>query len=267
MAFRFPFLSSVQRHALIALYALQQELNDVVEDCSDANVALTTLRWWEQQLDKLYNSDSVPEHPLLQALKPFITRYSLPLAEILALPDALRTQLTQARFQNMEQLCHYSKLAGMVQGRLTSRVLGFSAEQTLDFADKVGEICQLVMIYSRIGADTRLGKLYIPVELLQQFNVPAHLVLNRHGGVEFTALMNAWLATLKQQFNFALALLPSADNRRQRPSLAMLSVAWAQLNEIEQDGLQNIMQYQLVVPRPRQQRLFWKTWLCGFRPV
>ena len=122
------------------------------------------------------------------------------------------------------------------------------------------------MIYSRIGADTRLGKLYIPVELLQQFNVPAHLVLNRHGGVEFTALMNAWLATLKQQFNSALALLPSADNRRQRPSLAMLSVAWAQLNEIEQDGLQNIMQYQLVVPRPRQQRLFWKTWLCGFRP-
>lgn len=267
MAFRFPFLSRSQRQALIVLYALQQELQDVVQDCSQADLALTTLSWWEKQINGLFASTDKPEHPLMQALLPLIGLYCLPQSELQALIDAYRTELTQARFQNMAQLRRYAAAAGMVQGRLSSRVLGFSVPQTLDFAGKVGETAVLVRLFSRIGADARQGKLYIPVETLQAFNVPAHLVINRQGGAEFKTLLYMSMAELQQQIKSVVAMLPSADRRRQRVSLAVLATIAALLEEIRLDGVENIMNYQLIVPRARQQRLAWKTWLFGFNPV
>jgi 15-cis-phytoene synthase len=267
MAFRFPFLSRVQRQALVVLYALQQELLEVVQDCTEANLALTTLNWWQQQISLLYVDKAMPEHPLMQALQSFIAVYALPQSELMALVNAHYTELTLARFQDMNQLRQYACQTGMVQGRLSSRVLGFTEQQTLVFAEKVGELCQTVKLFSQIGADARLGRLYIPVAMLQEFNVPASVVLNGHGSAEFMALLNTWLAELKGQFKSVVTLLPRVDKYRQRASLAILAIAAALLREIEQDGLVNILQYQLIVPRPRQQRLFWKTWLCGFRPV
>ncbi|PIT16787.1 hypothetical protein BGI33_03485 [Snodgrassella alvi] len=267
MAFRFPFLSRAQRQALVVLYALQQELREVVQDCSEANVALTTLNWWQQQISQLYADKAMQEHPLMQALQPLIAEYALPQSELQALIKAHCTELTQARFQDMKQLRQYACQAGMVQGRLGSRVLGFTEQQTLEFAEKAGELCQSVKLFSQIGADARQGRLYIPVAMLQQFNVPAHQILNAHGSAEFMSLLSTWLVELKRQFKSIVALLPQADKYRQRSSLAMLAISSALLEEIEQDGLANVLQYQLIVPRPRQQRLFWKTWLCGFRPV
>jgi 15-cis-phytoene synthase len=267
MAFRFPFLCRSRRQALMVLYALQQELQEVVHDCTDATVALTTLNWWQQQIHELYSAKAMPLHPLMQALQPLIAEYALPQSELLTLIKAHFTELTEARFQDRSQLHLYAFQAGMVTGCLGSRILGFTEQQTLEFAGKVGELCQLVKLFSQIGADARQGQLYIPVAMLQEFNVPAHVVLNGRGSAEFTALLNTWLDELKKQFKTVMTLLPAVDKGRQGASLAMLKIASALLREIEQDGVANVVRYQLIVPRPRQQRLCWQIWLYNFLPL
>lgn len=54
------------RNALVALRALQCELDDVVEQCSDRDVALRKLDYWRKEL--LSDSSAQP-HPVAQALR------------------------------------------------------------------------------------------------------------------------------------------------------------------------------------------------------
>jgi phytoene synthase len=48
--YSFMFLSPERRRAITALYAFCREVDDVVDECSDENVARTTLAWWRGQV-------------------------------------------------------------------------------------------------------------------------------------------------------------------------------------------------------------------------
>ncbi|MFT5447385.1 MAG: phytoene synthase [Gammaproteobacteria bacterium] len=54
------------RNALVALRALQCELDDVVEQCSDRDVALRKLDYWQKEL---LNDNSAQPHPVSLALR------------------------------------------------------------------------------------------------------------------------------------------------------------------------------------------------------
>ena len=62
----FRFLSAPQRDAMTILYAYCRELDDIVDDSRDANVARTTLAWWRQDLAKAFQANATPEHPVNQ---------------------------------------------------------------------------------------------------------------------------------------------------------------------------------------------------------
>ena len=48
--YSFLFLPEKQRLAITALYAFCREVDDVVDECSDADVARTKLNWWRQEI-------------------------------------------------------------------------------------------------------------------------------------------------------------------------------------------------------------------------
>ena len=51
-----------KRRAITALYAFCREVDDVVDECSDENVARTTLDWWRGQVAEIYGGK--PQHPV-----------------------------------------------------------------------------------------------------------------------------------------------------------------------------------------------------------
>ena len=55
----FRFLSVEKRNAITVLYAFCRELDDVVDGCTDPNVAQITLNWWRSDLEKVFNSSSL----------------------------------------------------------------------------------------------------------------------------------------------------------------------------------------------------------------
>ena len=64
----------------------------------------------------------------------------------------------------------------------------------------------------------------------------------------------------------AVAVLPPEDKRSQRVGLIMGSIYYALLQEIERDGVQNVLSYKIAIPGPRKKRIALKTWLFGFKP-
>src|SRR3970040_2028143 len=59
--YSFLFLPRERRHAITALYAFCREVDDVVDETSDAQLAATKLAWWRQEVGLLFAGK--PQHP------------------------------------------------------------------------------------------------------------------------------------------------------------------------------------------------------------
>lgn len=260
----FKFLPEPQRDAMTVLYAFCRELDDVVDDCTDKNIAQTTLNWWRADLAKAF-SDGLPEHPVHQALQTVAEPFKLPQSELVELIDGMQMDLDQARYATFDELKLYCRRAAGVVGCLIARILGFTDSKTLDYADKMGLALQLTNIIRDVGEDARNGRIYLPMEELQRFNVPAATIMQYQPTPEFAELMAFQIQRARETYREALTLLPAADKKNQKVGLVMAAIYYALLNEIERDGAQNVLKYKIAIPSPRKKRIALKTWLFGFR--
>ena len=261
----FRFLSVEKRNAITVLYAFCRELDDVVDGCTDPNVAQITLNWWRSDLEKVFNNE-MPEHPVHQALKDIRVNCDLPKNEFEALIDGMQMDLEQARYGSFDELklyCH--RVAGVV-GCLIARILGFSNTKTLEYADKMGLALQLTNIIRDVGEDARQGRIYLPIEEMQKFDVPANVIMQCKPTDNFTKLMQFQVNRARETYREAMLLLPAADKKSQKVGLIMAAIYYALLNEIDRDGAQNVLTYKIAIPSPRKKRIALKTWLFGFKP-
>lgn len=261
----FRFLSVEKRNAITVLYAFCRELDDVVDGCTDPNVAQITLNWWRSDLEKVFNNE-MPEHPVHQTLKDIRANFDLPKNEFEALIDGMQMDLEQARYGSFDELklyCH--RVAGVV-GRLIARILGFSNPKTLEYADKMGLALQLTNIIRDVGEDARQGRIYLPIEEMQKFDVPANVIMQCKPTDNFAKLMQFQVDRARETYREAMLLLPAADKKSQKVGLIMAAIYYALLNEIDRDGAQNVLTYKIAIPSPRKKRIALKTWLFGFKP-
>ena len=261
----FRFLSVEKRNAITVLYAFCRELDDVVDGCTDPNVAQITLNWWRSDLEKVFNNE-MPEHPVHQALKDIRASFDLPKNEFEALIDGMQMDLEQARYGSFDEFklyCH--RVAGVV-GRLIARILGFSNPKTLKYAEKMGLALQLTNIIRDVGEDARQGRIYLPIEEMQKFDVPANVIMQCKPTDNFAKLMQFQVDRARETYREAMLLLPAADKKSQKVGLIMAAIYYALLNEIDRDGAQNVLTYKIAIPSPRKKRIALKTWLFGFKP-
>lgn len=262
----FRFLPRHKRDAVTVLYAFCRELDDVADNCSDPQVAQTALNWWRADLAKVFSDGLMPEHPVCLAMKSVAADFALPHVELEEIVNGMQMDLEQARYARFEDLqlyCH--RVAGVV-GRLITRILGFTNPQTLDYADKMGLALQLTNIIRDVGEDARNGRIYLPAEELQRFNVPAQTILQSKTTPEFAALIAFQIERARRTYREAVALLPREERKNQKVGLIMGGIYFALLNEIEADGAHNVLKYKIAIPAPHKKRIALKTWLFGFCP-
>jgi len=119
---------------------------------------------------------------------------------------------------------------------------------------------QRVRILREVGHDARNGRIYIPVETLQRFEVPAADILQSRHSERFVTLMREQAAQARALYREALDMLPRPDRRPQRASLAFAAIQHALLDEIEASEFQVLNQRIALTPM-RKLWISWKTWL------
>ena len=258
--YAFLFLPPERRLAITALYAFCREVDDVVDECNDPSVARRTLAWWHQQVDLLFSGQV--EHPVMKALLPHIGPCKLTAARMHAVIEGMEMDLDQSRYLDWPGLQKYCWHAAGVVGELSVGVFGYQNDATLEYADKLGLAFQLTNIIRDVGDDARRGRIYLPVNELQQFNVKASEILNSQYSDRFVALMRFQTERAKNYYREALATLPEVDRRNQRPGLAMAAIYHALLLEIERDQWQ-VLDQRISLTPIRKFWLAWKTWVSG----
>jgi len=260
--YSFLFLPPERRLAITALYAFCREVDDVVDEVSDPSVARAKLAWWRTQVRAMY--EGAPEHPVTRALAPHLATFQLPQDCLQAIIDGMEMDLDQTRYLDFAGLRKYCWHVAGVVGELSARIFGVTDPETLEYAQELGLAFQLTNIIRDVGDDARRGRIYLPVNELQQFQVKAADILNSRYSENFTRLMQFQADRARETYHHALARLPEADRRAQRPGLIMAAIYHALLQEVERDGFQVLHQRISLTP-VRKLWLAWKTWVRGGR--
>jgi phytoene synthase len=249
----FRFLPKDKRRAMTALYAYCREVDDVVDECSDADVARTTLNWWRNEVAAIYGScgrvdaeqrgtprrtsgGCKPQHPVCQALVPVVQQFRLPQEHLLEIIDGMEMDLDQPRYADFKSLQLYCYRVASVVGLLSAEIFGYSDRQTLKYAHDLGIAFQLTNIIRDVGEDARRNRIYLPMDEMQRFGVTAADILNAHETENFQKLMAFQIERARQYYQQAFDHLPAADRKAQRAGLIMAEIYRAVLNEVEASG-------------------------------
>ncbi|CAN1517327.1 ERG9 Phytoene/squalene synthetase [Burkholderiaceae bacterium] len=252
--YAFLFLPPERRQAITALYAFCREVDDVVDECTDTSIARIKLAWWRTQIDALFQGK--PEHPVTQALAPFLAPFDITQSRLIAIIDGMEMDLDQTRYLDWPGLEKYCWHVAGVVGELSAGIFGYHDPATLQYASKLGIAFQLTNIIRDVGDDARRGRIYLPISDLQQFGVRAADVLNSQYSENFSSLMAFEAARARTLYREAIEALPANDRRAQRPGLMMAAIYHALLDEIEDEKWQVLDQRISLTPI----RKFWLAW-------
>ena len=258
--YAFLFLPQARRAAITAFYAFCREVDDVVDDMVDPSVASSKLAWWQMEVAQAFAGQ--PSHPVLQALMPLAADYRIEQRHLQAVIDGCQMDLAQTRYLDYAGLQRYCHLVAGVVGEVAANIFGQTQPATTVYAHKLGQALQLTNIIRDVGEDALRGRIYLPVNELQQFGVKTHEILKRSYSDRFTELMKFQARRAQGLYDEALALLPAADRRAQKPGLMMASIYRALLTEIERDQFQVLHQRTSLTPL-RKLWLAWKVQALG----
>ncbi len=254
----FLFLEPGRRRAITALYAFCREVDDVVDECADPDLAQTQLDGWRAEIEALFSGQ--PKHPVSRALADAIARFDLPKERFLEIIAGMEMDLQQNRYADFAALSLYCYRVASVVGLAAAEIFGYQDPKTLDYALDLGLALQLTNIIRDVGEDARRGRIYLPRDELARFGVPeADLLAGRYSEA-FRRLMEFQLERAAGYYQRALAQLPQKDRRAQRAGLMMAAVYRALLEKIRRGGYR-VLDRRASLSSPRKLWLAWNTWL------
>jgi len=258
--YAFLFLPPERRAAITAFYAFCREVDDVVDEVSDPGVAATKLAWWQKEVQQAFAGQ--PSHPVMQALMPHAAPFGIQSGHLMAVIEGCQMDLQQTRYLDYPGLQRYCHLVAGVVGEVAARIFGQTDESTTRYAHTLGLAFQLTNIIRDVGEDALRGRIYLPIDELQRFDLKAQELLQRQYSQRFTALMKFQAERAHALYDEAMDLLPSADRRSQKPGLMMASIYRTLLREIEASDFQVLRQRIALTPL-RKLWLAWKMQALG----
>ena len=252
--YAFLFLPPHRRAAITAFYAFCREVDDVVDEVLDPSVAAQKLHWWQMEVQSSFAGNA--QHPVMKALMPLTADFGITAQHLQEVIAGCQMDLSQTRYLDFAGLQRYCHLVAGVVGEVAARIFGQSQDQTTHYAHQLGLAFQLTNIIRDVGEDALRGRIYLPVNELQQFNVSAKDILERRDSPAFQALMTFQYERAQGLYEQALAALPQADWRNQKPGLMMASIYRTLLVEIQAAGFPVLRQRVALTPL----RKFWLAW-------
>jgi squalene synthase HpnC len=178
--YAFFLLPKSRRDGIVALYAFMRLIDDVADEGDDLAVKQRGLAKWRAALDTAVNgstssadSTSQPEGAaeVLPALVDTMRRYRMPARYLHDLISGAEMDLTVRDYPTFDRLREYCyRVAGTV-GLTCTHVFGFTDQRALDLAEKLGLAFQLTNIIRDVHDDYALGRVYVPQEDLERYNV------------------------------------------------------------------------------------------------
>jgi 15-cis-phytoene synthase len=262
--YSFLYLPSEKRRAITALYAFCREVDDVVDECTDASVARAKLAWWRQEVVAIFNAGNgnEPSHPVAKALAKVSKPFNLTAERLNQIIDGMEMDLNYNRYADFDTLRLYCYHVASVVGLCSAEIFGYRNPDTLKYAENLGLAFQLTNIIRDVGEDARRDRIYLPQEELVRFGVSNEDILHSRETENFRRLMEFQIERAESYYAQAFAALPVEDRKNQRAGIIMAAIYQTILREIKEDGC-HVMRQRVSLTPMRKLWIAWTTWIKG----
>jgi phytoene synthase len=174
-------LPSQVRQAAWALYAFCRRADDAVDDEGSPSEALRKVEQLRRRLEAVYRQGAdAQEHAVDRAFARVAERSSLPRALPEALLEGMEMDARGVSYDSWDELYGYCFRVASTVGLMMTRVMGSAHAASpvlwLRAAD-LGVAMQLTNIARDVGEDARRGRVYLPLELLEELGIEPRQLL------------------------------------------------------------------------------------------
>ncbi|MDH4413387.1 MAG: phytoene/squalene synthase family protein [Rhizobium sp.] len=161
------------REAARALYAFCRHSDDLIDDPRSGMPALLRLR---ERLDLIYQGDPAP-FACDRAFARVVHQHAIAKPVVEALLDGFAMDLEGRRHATIDDVKAYATCVAASVGLMMASVMGVSDRAALSRAADLGIAMQLTNIARDVGEDARNGRLYLPLDWLEEQGVDADAFL------------------------------------------------------------------------------------------
>lgn len=214
------YSTPAQQPLLGALCGIEREIAASLRAGLDHHVAHTRLQWWREECERC--AAGRPSHPLTLELSRRIGA-SAPgrdagraLAGLTGLVETAAWDLAGATFEGRQELADYCRrwAAAMLEP------LGLARWSEL------GTALREIELLGDLAREARGGRLRVPLDELEQADVPPDALAAPPWPPTLTALLHARHQELRRQLRAAVTDLPPQDQHRSRGLLVWTALAW-----------------------------------------
>lgn len=253
--YSFLFLSDERRRAITALYAFCREVDDIVDRDLAPQIARARLHWWLEEIDRLYSGK--PTHPVTRALNEWVHLFEISRTSLEEVIAGMEMDLDYDAYPSFTELSLYCYRVASVVGLLAAKIFGYEDQATERYANDLGLAFQLTNILRDVHEDAQRGRIYIPLDELERFDVKPESLTQPRTNEAIRALLSFQAARARNYYEKALSHLPSVDRNNQRSGLIMAAIYRSLLNEIERDGYR-VLEHRIQLTPIRKLWIAWR---------
>lgn len=230
------------------LYAFCRVADDVVDESDDIEAAVESLRL---RLDAIYALNPDP-HPADRAFADLALTYSIPRSLPDALIEGFAWDASGRRCKTASDVYAYSvRVAGAV-GAMMAIIMRSRSPEAIARACDLGVAMQLSNIARDVGADAKIGRLYLPEDWLREVGIePDAFVHDPRPSPELTIVIERLLTEADRFYERSIsgiAMLP----KRCRPAIHASRLLYSAIgHQVRLNGYDSISQ-RAVVPKKRK---------------
>lgn len=231
------------RPFLHAVYAFARTADDFADlPGRDDNTRLQLLDDWSRRL--AHAESGTPDHPIFRALAHTMQTTNLPATPLHHLLIAFRMDITNKRYNTMQELeeyCHYSaNPIGRIMLHLAGEIHlqpGTANTNKIIRSDALCTALQLTNHWQDLGQDCWSGRpLYLPLDSMKQFEVSEEMILKRRFTPMLGSLMLHLVSKTKDYFLLGDPLVNQVKWPLNLELATIVEGGRAVLNQIEAQG-------------------------------
>ena len=173
-----------------AVYAFARTADDLADEGNaEADERLRALDELKSELDRIQRGEA-PLTPLMQRLqREAIAPFKLPLQPFYDLLSAFSQDVVKTRYQDFGDLIDYCRRSANPVGRIMLHLYGQTDEVSIAQSDGICTALQLINFWQDVAVDWQKGRVYIPQDDLQKFNVSEAQIAEGKADFAFQRLM------------------------------------------------------------------------------
>jgi squalene synthase HpnC len=203
------FLPTRLRPHFYSIYAYCRIADDLGDEVGNREQSLALLDLWGRELDACYRGET--RHPVFVALAETIRVRDIPQKPFADLLAAFRQDQTVLRYPTMNDVLEYCTCSANPVGRLVLYACGYRDPGMFLLSDYTCTALQLANFWQDVSSDYARGRIYLPLQDLDQYGVDEATIARRQPTPAFRQLLRCEVEYTRQLFLKGLPLIKRVD--------------------------------------------------------